>query len=192
MKQYIYAKFNKILNNPRMKTLLKVAAGIVVLLVLIGLFAPDPKEKLAGSNKSTSNVKDVSRGEWLETDYFAVKVNKAQVVDHLVEKIDGLVENELLKKEEGNKYVIIDLVVKNTDKESRLMFDGEIVTDDGRKFEQTETVAADGYNLILENINPGVTKQTKLVYKIPANLTGYLYYHPARANDDKKIYIKTL
>lgn len=59
------------------------------------------------------------------------------------------------------------------------------------KYENAETVLADGYGL-LDNINPGVTKTTKIIYKVPADLKGTVYYHPARADEDAKIEVMTL
>jgi hypothetical protein len=162
---------------------IKITAGIVVGLFIIGQFSKtDKTDQTAGTSTSSQPAaKEYTLNQWMPTEYFSVMVKAVKIVDHLT--IDELNE---LKREEGNKYLIVDIALKNTDKESRLMFDGEITTADGKSFEQTETVMAEGYG-IMDNINPGVQKNTKLVYKIPADLSGKLYYHPARSSSSDRI-----
>ena len=43
---------------------------------------------------------------------------------------------------------------------------------------------ADGWGLLLDQINPLTTKTTKLVYKIPAEIIGNAYYKPARSGSN--------
>ena len=127
----------------------------------------------------------------MKTEYFDIKVNEAKIQD----AVNTGNEFADLKKENGNKYIIVDVTLKNTDKESRMMFDGELLVDQGGstlKYENAETVMEDGWGLIMDNINPGVTKTTKIVYKVPADLKGIVYYHPSRAEDEQKIEILRL
>ena len=126
--------------------------------------------------------KTISLNTVLKTQYFDVTVTGFKVAASI-----PAVE---LKAEEGNTFLIIDVTIKNTDTESRMMFDGEIVINANGKdytFEQAEIVPEDGYNMIMDNINPLVTKKTKLVYKIPTELSGTAYYKPGRSEDDQKI-----
>ena len=51
-------------------------------------------------------------------------------------------------------------------------------------FDKSETVMADGWGLLLDQINPLTTKTTKLVYKIPAEIIGNAYYKPARSGSN--------
>lgn len=127
-------------------------------------------------------------GQTLHTSYFDVKVTKVEVV----KKVNTGNEYSDLKEEAGNSYLLLHIVLKNTDNESRMMFDGEvIINNEGKKYtyENAETVLADGFGVIMDNINPGVTKSTQLVYKIPADAKGDFYYHPARSGSDETIFL---
>lgn len=140
----------------------------------------------AASSSTESSSKVVELGQPLQTDYFSVKVNKFDLKD----KVSTGNEFADLKKEEGNKYVIINVTLKNTDSESRMMFDGELLVKSGGKdykYENAETVMAEGWGILMENINPGVTKTTNIVYKVPSDLKGDVYYVPARSSEMIKI-----
>jgi hypothetical protein len=164
----------------KMKTWQKVVWMGIGLFIIIGIVAvatDDGKENAQVKSASTKTGA-VKKGETLHTEYFDYKINRVYTTDGII--IDGVQD---LKKEEGNKYLVIDLTVKNTDKESRVMFDGIVIRNDGSqeyKYEQSETVLEDGWGFILDNINPGVTKQTKVVYKIPADATGTFDFEVGR------------
>jgi hypothetical protein len=133
----------------------------------------------------SNNVTAVGINQTLKTEYFDVTVNSVRTAKTV--KID---EFEELKQEEGNKYLILDITLKNTDKESRMMFDGVVkINANGQeyKYEQAEPVMAEGWGMIMDNINPLVTKRTRLVYKIPAALTGTGVYNPGRSDEDEVI-----
>ena len=126
----------------------------------------------------------------LKTEYFDVTVESVKTAKSV--KIDGFQD---LKEEAGNKYLVIDVTLKNTDKESRMMFDGTVVVKaNGQeyKYEEAETILADGWGIIMDNINPLVTKKTKLVYKIAEELKGTAYYNPARSDADEVINLGTI
>lgn len=132
----------------------------------------------AAKPESTEETTVVPK-QTLHTEYFDVTVDRASVVD----RVNTGNEFADLPEEEGNKYLLIYLTVTNTDKESRMMFDGEVEIKSGDqvfKYEQTELVAAEGWGLIVDNLNPGVTKRTKLVYKIPSTAKGQVFYLPGR------------
>lgn len=162
------------------KTIWKILIGTVGIFVLIGIIGV-----VIGDESGTAEVKGTStsdkiirKGETLHTQYFDVTINKASIQN------DVRTGNEFadLPKEAGNKYVVILLTLKNTDTESRLMFDGVLKVENNGKeynYEQAEVVAADGFG-ITDNINPGVTKTTKVVYKVPADIKGKFWYEPGR------------
>lgn len=128
---------------------------------------------------------EVAIGQTLKTEYFDVTVGSAKASKSV--RID---EIQNLEQEAGNKYLVFDVTLKNTDSESRMMFDGEVIIKaNGKeyKYEVPEPVFSDGWGMIMDNINPLVTKKTKLVYKIPDELKGTAYYHPARSDDDQVI-----
>ncbi len=76
---------------------------------------------------------------------------------------------------------------KNTSEESRMLMDGVVIINYNGKdynFDKSETVMADGWGLLLDQINPLTTKTTKLVYKIPTEITGNAYYKPSRSGSN--------
>lgn len=140
----------------------------------------------SGPSGSQNTAKIVKVGEVLKTDMFEVTVNKAAVDDHVN------VGNEFadLKREAGVKYLIINVTFKNVDKESRMLVDGNILINyNGKdyKFDKSEPVMEDGWGLMLDQINPLTLKTTNLVYKLPAELKGELFWNPGRADEDQKI-----
>lgn len=85
--------------------------------------------------------------------------------------------------------------MKNTDEESRMMFEGVVWIDyNGKrwKFDNTETILLEGWGMILDQINPLTTKTTKLVFKVPAEIKGPAYYQPGRSSGGKMIYLGNL
>ncbi|HYE56266.1 MAG TPA: DUF4352 domain-containing protein [Chitinophagaceae bacterium] len=140
------------------------------------------------AEKSESTVKI---GQVLKTDYFDVTVNSAEVSDH----VNTGDEMTSVPKEEGAKFLIIDLTLKNTDTESRMMIDGDVLINyNGKelKFDNTELIAEEGWGIIMDQINPLMTKKTKVVYKIPAEVKGPAYYNPGRSDSDQKIYLNDI
>ena len=116
-------------------------------------------------------------GDSVQTDLFLVTVNGVNESDQVEGTSAGA----------GNKFVILDVTIKNTDAEGRMFTPGELIAQyQGREltFDDTETVLADGY-LLLETLNPLTTVSGKIVYKVPAELTGPLAWQPGR--DDKRI-----
>lgn len=138
-----------------------------------------------------AEAKVVKVGEHLQAEYFDIVVNNAEIA----ESINTGNEFSSVPPEEGVKFVVIDIAVKNTDAETRMMFEGEVlVNQDGKllKYENAEMIMAEGYGMIMENINPGITKKTKLVYKIPSDLKGNVFYHPARSENEALIILGSI
>ena len=68
-----------------------------------------------------------------------------------------------------------------------MLMDGVVIINYNGKdynFDKSETVMADGWGLLLDQINPLTTKTTKLVYKIPAEITGNATYKPGRGSSE--------
>lgn len=146
---------------------------------------PSSDTQVASSVEEKKAPTEVGIRNTLKTEYFDVTVENVKTAKSV--KID---EFQDLKEEAGNKYLIIELTLKNTDKESRMMFNGSvIIKSNGQeyKYEDAETVLADGWGIIMDNINPLVTKKTKLVFKISDELKGTAYYNPARSDEDEVI-----
>ncbi len=171
----------------------KKSASIIVIVgfTFLALASGDDK-KSGSSNSSESNtttpVQRIEVGQPLKTDYFEITVNKVNVKD----RVNTGNEFADLKPERGNKYLIIDATFKNIDKESRMIMDGTVWIDyKGQRYEfdNSETIMLDGWGTMLDQINPLTTKSTKLVYKLPAEITGSAYWQPGRSDDDELIYL---
>jgi len=146
----------------------------------------ESKTRINGAANSSKG--SVGILETLKTDYFDVTVNSVKVEDH----VNTGDEFTNIPKEDGAKFLILDLSIKNTDSESRTMYDGDILVNfNGKdfKFDHAETILADGWGILLDQINPLMTKKTKVVYKIPAELKGPAFYNPGRADANQKIFL---
>lgn len=140
-------------------------------------------ESTANENKPDIKGNKIAIKQTANIGYFDVTVNSCTIKNSIY-----FSEYSKLGPEDGAKFVIIDLSLKNTSSESRMMFEGELqlIGNEGKKLvmDNTETVFEDGYGLLLESINPMLTKKTKIIYKIPNNVPGHLYYVPARNEED--------
>lgn len=149
------------------------------------------EEPIRTSKKESTYV---TIGEILKTDKFEVTVNNVAL------------ENEVktgnpyssLKQEEGVFYLILDIKFKNIDKESRTIFNGNVIvvsnsTGEALTYDRPEHVFAKGWGLFFDSINPGISKKTKLVYKLPNDLSDVsLYYVPYSAPSNTFIALGTI
>lgn len=176
----------------------KILIGFGVL-VVIGIISNAGKDKNGKSTESTSSSTEqpaeapagVKVGEVLKTDYFDITVNKAEVKD----RVSTGNEFSDLKPEDGNSYLIINATFKNTDSESRMLMDGSVwINYNGKdyEFDKSEPIMAEGWGLLLDQINPLTSKTTNLVYKIPTEVKGEAYWQPGRSDDDQRILLGTL
>lgn len=180
----------------------KILIGVAVVL-LIGLIGSQLDKDEKGNNNDnpgTGNTNQAAAseatsatgiGQTLKTAYFEVTVSKAG----LTNKINTGNEFSDLAAEPGNQFLLITATFKNIDNESRMLTDGAVfINYNGKEYEfdKSEVVMADGYGLLLDQINPLTSKTTKLVYKLPAEIKGPAYYQPGRANDDEKIFLGNL
>jgi hypothetical protein len=140
-------------------------------------------ESSVTETKEEAKSNDVSIGQVLKTDYFEITVNKVETSN----KVNTGNQYLDLKQEAGSKYLILDVSIKNIDSESRMLTSGSVFIQYNGKdyeFDKDETVLADGWGLLLDQINPLITKKTKLVYKIPAEISGVGKWNPGRTNSD--------
>jgi hypothetical protein len=99
------------------------------------------------------------------------------------------------KPDTGNAFLILNTTFKNIDTESRTIVDGSVfIISNGKEYEfdKSETIMADGYGVFLDQINPLTSKTTKLVYQIPVDIKGKLYYNPGRSDKDQRVYLGNL
>jgi hypothetical protein len=190
--EYICNKEGIIITNKFPKGL-KIAIPIILILFIIIIVSTCGKtdsDKTSNSSSQETN-KIVKQGEILHTQYFDIRVNQCTSQNELITE-DGLTD---LKPEQGSKFIIVDVTFKNTSTESRMMFEGALIINYNGKdytFDKNETIMSDGYGLFLEEINPLTSKRTKLVYKVPDELKGKLYYNPGRADVDQVIFLGTI
>lgn len=99
------------------------------------------------------------------------------------------VPNSLLEPKSwtGSKFLILDASFKNISTTSRFMSPGSvIISKNGEiyKYDKLEMVAGDGFGVPLEVLNPLMTYHTKLVFRIPRNLTGKVTWQPDEHSGD--------
>lgn len=170
-----------------------LSASALALFVFIAFGSMDDEGDSSSSSSSTTVSADNSAkakqvGETLSTRYFDVTVNKVALQD----RVNTGNEFADLQREEGNQYLIINTTFKNTDGESRMISDGEVVINYNGKdylFDKSETVMLEGWGTMLDQLNPLTSKTTNLVYKIPIEIKGPAYYRPGRSNSDDLIAI---
>lgn len=179
------------------KSILKwsfIGAAIIIVISIVAAVMSSDKSKVTTANASASNAKadkqsgDVQIGEILHTEYFDVSVEKVM----MAEKIETGNIYADPKPDAGSRFISFKTTFKNTDTESRMILDGTLVIYyNGKeyKFDKSETILADGWGLLLDQINPLVSKTTRIVYKIPNEIEGHAFYIPGRAESNQRIVI---
>lgn len=149
------------------------------------------KTEVSESQKEETKEVFPTIGESLSTDYFQITLNKVSVD----KKINTGNQFADLDEEPGNKFLILDITFKNIDDESRMFSDGSVyINYNGKEYEydKSETIMLEGWGTLLDQINPLTSKTTKLVYKIPAEISGPVYWEPGRNSDDKRFFCGNL
>lgn len=175
----------------------KIAVTVVIALIVIANLSGDKETSIA--TKATAETKqesddtstEIGIGQVLKTDYFEITANKIGIQN----KIDTGNQFSNLKAEEGSTYLVINATFKNIDNESRMLQDGSVwINYNGKNYEydKSETIMAEGWGLLLDQINPLTSKTTNLVYKIPTEIKGPAYWQPGRTNNDEKILLGNL
>lgn len=148
------------------------------------------------TESSTESAKDVPAqnvikyGQVLKTEYFDVIAKASGLYTNYADEEKGID----LPAEKGIMYLIIKLTFKNIDTESRMIIDGTIYTmHNGKeyKFDKSETILAEGWGILLDQINPLTEITTRVVYKLPTELEGNLLYQPGRAGETDRISLGT-
>lgn len=141
------------------------------------------------SSTQESTIKKVN--ETLSTRYFDVTVNAVNAASY-VKTGNSFAD---LPQEEGTYYLVLNTTFKNTSEESRMITDGEVlIYYNGKeyKFDKAETIMLEGWGLMFDQINPLTSKTTNLVYKIPSEITGMMYYRPGRSDKNDLIELGSL
>jgi hypothetical protein len=80
----------------------------------------------------------------------------------------------------GDTFVVLDVSVRNPGRDTRVFNEGALVVAAGgreHRFATPENILADGY-LLLEALKPGSSVRGKVVYEVPADLAGDVYWLP--------------
>lgn len=166
--------------------------AIVVLSVLANIFSDEPSTRTENNNTTIESSSYTKVGQPLKTDMFEITANGVDVKDRVN---TGNMFSDL-KAEPGIKYLIINATFKNIDTESRMILDGSLLINYQGKdyqFDNSETIMAEGFGTMMDQLNPLTSKTTNLVYKIPAELTGDIFWQPGRSyGDDEVILLGTL
>lgn len=83
----------------------------------------------------------------------------------------------------GSKFLIIDASFKNTDSEGRLPDAGAMIINyrgKSYKYDHLEFIDESGFGINFKSVNPLVTLRTKLIYRIPSEIAGQVYWQPGR------------
>ncbi|WP_341708108.1 DUF4352 domain-containing protein [Halopseudomonas sp.] len=118
---------------------------------------------------------------------FEVKVNSCKAVE-TVGTGNRFAEPKVW---EGSRFYIVDASFKNMDTESRLPLAGSLfINYDGVEYEydSTESIMTDGYNIWFKQVNPLVSMSTKLVYRIPDEISGMVYWVPGRNPEGQRLW----
>ncbi|MFS0827575.1 DUF4352 domain-containing protein [Pseudomonas phoenicis] len=119
--------------------------------------------------------------------YFDVTVNDCTIS----KSIDTGNRYSAVKSDSDARFITVNATFKNTDNEGRLPSEGSLfISKDDKdfKFDTTETIMSDGYGIRLRSLNPLIKLNTKLVYKVPNELYGEVYWKPGRNAEDKKLW----
>lgn len=119
--------------------------------------------------------------------YFDVKINNCSIKSR-VGTGNPYAEPKVW---EGSVFLVIDASFKNTDTEGRLPVEGDaLIESEGREYvyDHTETILMDGYGVFLDSVNPLVTMRTKIVYRIPSEIKGEIYWRPGRNPSKTKLW----
>ncbi|WP_247263311.1 MULTISPECIES: hypothetical protein [Pseudomonas] len=87
----------------------------------------------------------------------------------------------------GSRFLILNASFKNISTTSRYPSPGSVMIHKGGrtyKFDKVEMVGGDGFGVAVEPINPLITYHTKLIYRIPADLTGRIVWQPDERTAD--------
>ncbi|WP_052647004.1 DUF4352 domain-containing protein [Paenibacillus terrae] len=128
--------------------------------------------KAAATAEKEAAPKETKVGE-------AVKVGNLTVTASKVSAKTKIGENEYLQKTTEEKFIVINLAIKNGDKEARTLDSSmfKLIGTDGTEYEPMSD--ADMYinkpenMLFFAKINPGLTKKANVAFEVPKDSKGF-------------------
>lgn len=92
----------------------------------------------------------------------------------------------------GSRFFTVYATFKNIDTESRQPFEGSLLINYNGKeyvFDSVEPISLEGYNIWFRAVNPLVAMKTKIVYRIPDEISGEVYWRPGRNSDSTRLWL---
>lgn len=129
-----------------------------------------------------------SRPSKAEVGYFEVSANKAYATN----KVGTGNQFAEPKQWEGSRFFVVNASFKNLDTESRLPVGGSLFIHYNGKdyeFDTVEPIMLEGYNIWFKSINPLITMKTKIVYRIPNEVSGEVFWKPGRNPNDTRLWV---
>lgn len=96
------------------------------------------------------------------------------------------------KQWEGSRFFVVNASFKNISTESRLPVGGSLFINYNGKdyeFDTVESIMLEGYNIWFKSINPLITMKTKIVYRIPNEVNGEVFWRPGRNPTDTRLWV---
>ncbi|MFE4201982.1 DUF4352 domain-containing protein [Aneurinibacillus aneurinilyticus] len=163
---------------------------LLALIVVFAAIGSNGEEKTQQAEQSTAQPTNSQPKEAAapaekpkaETPAKTYKVGEAVQVDNFTYTVSGTsnkkqIGNEYLNKKTENTFLVIDVAIKNGDKEARMMDTSLFKLKDANGTEYDPMAEADMYvngdsPLFLANVNPGLTKKGKVVFELPTDAKG--------------------
>jgi hypothetical protein len=96
------------------------------------------------------------------------------------------------KKWDGSRFFVIRASFKNLDTESRLPSEGSLFINYNGKdyeFDSVEPIMLEGFNIWFKKVNPLIAMKTKIVYRIPDEIHGEVFWRPGRNSEGTKLWL---
>lgn len=123
-----------------------------------------------------------------EVGYFEVSANKA----FATRKVRTGNKYAEPKQWEDSRFFVVNASFKNISTESRLPIGGSLFINYNGKdyeFDTVEPIMLEGYNIWFKSINPLITMKTKIVYRIPNEVNGEVFWRPGRNPTDTRLWV---
>lgn len=171
-----------------MKKVLGWIAIIFVVLIVIGMFAGGGEESTetassGSSSGETAKKEEAKKEEPKEEAKKEFGVGQEVAVENISYIVNSIEEQKELKMEymdtltTDGKFVIVDLTVKNNDKEARFIDTEMLRLVDAEGTEFSSKTEADMYingsdlGFFLSEVNPKMSKTGKVAFEVPADVT---------------------
>ncbi len=96
------------------------------------------------------------------------------------------------KTSQDSRFFIVDASFKNNDTESRLPSEGSLfINYKGKEYEydSPEPIMLEGYNIWFRKVNPLLTVKTKIVYRVPNEIEGEVFWRPGRNGNNTRLWV---